>query len=890
MKKIFTLSVLLMAFILGVNAQEKKGWLFNEGLSDETIANLNADTDHWADNGHDADGNVNNWKNTVKQSADGYWMANGEVIEELRGLKIDIGSNKDNSVHLATTKLRLTRKNTVITFPKLANGQKITIQGRSANSTATNRGIAPVQSYIQFQAEESSPQTNGACIFLGNQAEGSEGTYTFVWKVVTDETDSVDVQFKLTPDAGIDFTYFMIDQGDAPSVEDAQPVAYLYNGTTGSLDDDYAYIYLAGAADKFALTEINVAETTADTDSLRKFMAVVVSPTIGPDDAYLPVIKQTIAFVPMLNFNPNLYNAWGYGFAEKTEQNLLKVLDPANPIFEGLGVEEGEHVLELLTSGGATGVQFGSQEYFAGDQTLAILPYDDENGVPAIHIHNAKRNAYLLLPLTLDVMPMANQDVIATLIPQALSTVLATKKDITAVSTPVISAKQLNGKTMVSISASNSKHIYYTNDGTDPTVESTLYTEPFTLTEPTTVKAFATGDGYTDSKIAEKAIVIMVQAAKPELTVSREQGKRTITLTAAGEGVNAYISFNGVSTSADMQLYTEPIVLNEPATLTAIAEGGDFLPSDALTQFIGIDGIDKTNVRLDTLSHFDANQTDWFINDPEASGEATPKASAYYFWGKSAWNYYSDEVDHEEIVKDSEGNDSIVYYYKPNADALKVIEPLNPNGWVLKSKGQVITGELQLSWENAVGNGRANRYAEEATDFITTPTKGAFTFGGKSSGDPYTASIESSSKLKGPFDVIVFCGNGNGSGYGIMEVQTSADGETWTKIDTLKMAKTQRYIKRTRLSYEGTDEVYVRVTQTAGGTKAQVYDILVMNNGELSQQYAEEAAGISDAPRLNDKEQMINGNAVYDLQGRRIVNPELRRGLYIKNGRKYIIK
>ena len=39
------------------------------------------------------------------------------------------------------------------------------------------------------------------------------------------------------------------------------------------------------------------------------------------------------------------------------------------------------------------------------------------------------------------------------------------------------------------------------------------------------------------------------------------------------------------------------------------------------------------------------------------------------------------------------------------------------------------------------------------------------------------------------------------------------------------------------MAYEGTDEVYVRVAQTGGGSKAQVYDILLFNNGELSKAY-----------------------------------------------------
>ena len=203
MKRITLSFVALALTILTANAQFKKSWDFTKGLSDETIANLKADGSHWAENGNDADGNVNNWKNVGKPATDSYLTANGTVIPELEGLYFDIGSNKDNSIHIATTKLRLTRKGTKITFPKLANGQKITFVGRSANSTAGE-------------------QTDGQSIFIGGGVEGSLGTYTFVYQVVTESTDSVDVQFQLTPDAGIDFTLFQIDEGDAPEVEEAK--------------------------------------------------------------------------------------------------------------------------------------------------------------------------------------------------------------------------------------------------------------------------------------------------------------------------------------------------------------------------------------------------------------------------------------------------------------------------------------------------------------------------------------------------------------------------------------------------------------------------------------------------------------------------------------------
>ena len=167
---------MMLMLVMGMSAQVKKTWDFTKGLSDETIENLNADASHWASNGTGEDGATNNWKNIGKPATDSYLLANGVVIPETEGLYFDIGSNKDNSIHLATTKMRLTRKSTKITFPKLANGQKITIVGRSANSTATNRGIAPVQSYLKLI---DGTQTDGACIFLGNQVEGSLGTYSF---------------------------------------------------------------------------------------------------------------------------------------------------------------------------------------------------------------------------------------------------------------------------------------------------------------------------------------------------------------------------------------------------------------------------------------------------------------------------------------------------------------------------------------------------------------------------------------------------------------------------------------------------------------------------------------------------------------------------------------
>lgn len=853
MKKLFTLAVLAMLTI-GVGAQEKKSWNFAEGLSDETIANLNADAANWASNGTDGDGNTNNWKNAVKQSADGYWMANGEVIEELRGLKIDIGSNKDNSVHLATTKLRLTRKNTKITFPKLANGQTVKIVGRSANSTATNRGIAAVQDHLVFQSDLSSTQTDGKCIFLGNQVEGSEGTYTFVWKVETAETDSVDVQFQLTPDAGIDFTLFQIDNGDAPDVEGALPVAYLYNG---DLDSDYAYIYLSGASEKFALTEVNVAETTADADSLRKFMGVVISPTIGATDAFLPVIKQTIAFVPVLNLNPNLYEALGYGKAVESNSGLLDILEPEFGGFEGM---ETSQPMELLSEGYITGVELG--DYFANDLLVATAGERSEN-IVAMHVHNVKRNAYVLLPLTLENMPAANQDNISQLIPQTLQTVIATKKNVVPVGSPVIGTKQENGFTTISITATNSNAIYYTTDGSEPTTASTLYTEPFNLYAPTTVKALATGDGYTDSNIASKEIVIMTQAAAPTISIEREAGKSTITITATSPDATVYYNYTGSTVLTESATYTEPIVLTHPATIYAFANGGGFLTSEVTEKFVGIDGLDNNTIRWDIAGHFDANAENWKGKGQQTDGEGNIINANYFFtWGKDAGTYW-DETTQQTVTAADGVSDSIIY--------TKTLQPetYEAEGWRIKSIGQVVVWE-SLDYKYNIGdtNYRNPDTPEDvigANDSIGI-TRDAITFGKQPTGGPFNASLESTQKYQAPFDIVIYAGNGNEGAIPTMQVEVSPDGETWTKVGDVDYSLIKRNWKRTQLSYEAIDQVYVRIIHTNAKSSGQIYDLYVMNNGQKSQQYTETPI---TTPTPEGK---VIRTQVYTLHGTRTAN------------------
>ncbi|MEE0804520.1 MAG: FN3 associated domain-containing protein [Prevotellamassilia sp.] len=75
----------------------------------------------------------------------------------------------------------------------------------------------------------------------------------------------------------------------------------------------------------------------------------------------------------------------------------------------------------------------------------------------------------------------------------------------------------------VTISAEDGATVYYTLDGSNPTVDSNKYNGGITLTETTTVKAFAVKDGYKDSEVVEATYTKRVlQEGQVEDVLTRE--------------------------------------------------------------------------------------------------------------------------------------------------------------------------------------------------------------------------------------------------------------------------------------------------------------------------------------------------------------------------------
>src|SRR6202008_4883144 len=87
-------------------------------------------------------------------------------------------------------------------------------------------------------------------------------------------------------------------------------------------------------------------------------------------------------------------------------------------------------------------------------------------------------------------------------------------------------------------------NIYYTTDGSQPTASSSLYSNAFTVSSTTTVKAIAIASGFNQSATATSVITISSQAQTSTPLISPGTGTysspQSVTITDATSGSNIY--------------------------------------------------------------------------------------------------------------------------------------------------------------------------------------------------------------------------------------------------------------------------------------------------------------------------------------------------------------
>lgn len=886
MKKIFTLLTLLV-LAMTVNAQEtyRKSWDFTK-WSTTTIANLKAEAAKVtinADQTGVTDGGGATWSDMEKTSSCGtytaskdkcWWQvthgvttANGEEIAEFEGLTFTNESDRNLAIALdyPTTSLGTyhgpsylwlggATKNYFI-IPGIAPGTTIRM-GVESHKPSEGRGVQ------LFIAKSKTDKTHGT------QLKAPDGTEVAVPTVYADqewllpadipEADQANANEDGTYNVvvyntnGCHVYYITVGDGDAPQTEEAKKVAYL-----GTNEDSALGMFDDG------IVAATVVDAVPAIDALQENYDALVIGT-GATEAQLAAVKDIIAFFPVVNTNPALYAALELGSAADAASSTLTVTATNNGIFEGLD--------ETIETAGISALTLG--DYFAKDDVLAKA-----GDAVAMHVHNAGRNAYYFVPVD------ENTEALYQLLSNTIIAASKTKKPVAAVGTPNITFTQADGASTVTITAANAQTIYYTIGGATPDYQSTIYTGPFDVTENTVVRAVATGDGYINSEGASKEITIASKAAVPTIAVAREAGKSTVTLSTTTVGVDIYYNFAGQSATTASVKYSEPFEVTTPATLTVFAGAADgILASETAQQFIGVDGIDNKNIRWDVIGHFDANE-EWKGKGQQTDDNGNIINANYFFtWGKNAGQYW-DETSEQVQKVDDEGNPATDDDGNPVMTYTKALEAstFEAGGWILKSIGQVMTWEsLNIGWNIGDTSMRNPDTAEDAIGVNDEQgiTANALTFGKQPSDGPFNASLETTGKYQGPFDVVVYAGNGNEGEIPTMQIETSTDGETWTKLGDVAFSLIKRNWKKTQMSFEGTDEVYVRLLHTKAKSGAQIYDIYILNNGEKSKAYTEEATGIS-----NVKNVFAGKTAIFNLNGVR--QQSLKRGLniVIENGK-----
>lgn len=124
--------------------------------------------------------------------------------------------------------------------------------------------------------------------------------------------------------------------------------------------------------------------------------------------------------------------------------------------------------------------------------------------------------------------------------------------------------------------------IYYTTDGTDPTTSSSEYSSEISVTQTTTIKAFAVKDGLTDSDIASATYTLKCVAPSFDPAAGSVSYGTAIALSTTTEGATIYYTTNGDTPTSSSSAYNssnKPTVTGNQ-TFKAIATKSGWSDSD----------------------------------------------------------------------------------------------------------------------------------------------------------------------------------------------------------------------------------------------------------------------------------------------------------------------
>lgn len=312
-------------------------------------------------------------------------------------------------------------------------------------------------------------------------------------------------------------------------------VAYVYDPAYGAgwtKDTDPIYEALT---QNYDVTDIDVSVAdVADIESLASYDLVYASEAVSGTHVYGLALKNLVGKVPMLNQKSFYYTSGRWSWATGKNPSTTVATDGGVITFDVAPGYSSHALFNGITWGtGDSFDVFNSVAYvnqiqaysdptavISGDDVLATVT-GTAGTFSAIHIHKPtadEKNQYVLIPLASNDIKNLNTNGI-TLILNAANYLLATKKTLSPAATPVIALDQQTKTVSVTItSTTEDADIYYTTDGTAPTVSSTKYTAPFEISVASaTVKAIATKSGYLNSAVASQDVTNTGYVPKNEM-------------------------------------------------------------------------------------------------------------------------------------------------------------------------------------------------------------------------------------------------------------------------------------------------------------------------------------------------------------------------------------
>ena len=198
--------------------------------------------------------------------------------------------------------------------------------------------------------------------------------------------------------------------------------------------------------------------------------------------------------------------------------------------------------------------------------------------------------------------------------------------------------------------------IYYTLDGSTPTTSSAIYSGLFSISETTTLKAYATRDGYDDSDVLTLTLTKLTPAATP--TASPASGATftdslSVTLASATSGATIRYTLDGSTPISTSTAYTGAIALSATTTIKAIAYKDGMAKSGVLTATYTKTAADPV-VDDDPEEEHEASEVvttsplaDAAIDDIRVGAlidsRWTQTKTVSPYWGDNCFNYYTPD-------------------------------------------------------------------------------------------------------------------------------------------------------------------------------------------------------------------------------------------------------